>query len=427
MNELAMQNHQLTVMQIIDNLDIGGAQEVVRTLIEHLASAGCQPIVCTFKDGPLRRDIEQLGIKVEVLPERRHSIVTFPLFVLDMIRIWKSLAELVQKYRIDVIQTHLLRSLDFLVLLLLYTTNLRVVLWTFHSASFELIASMLPKFKWLLIPKKYSHRLLYRCASHLVSGFIAVSDQVEQAMIETIGPIQNKITVIYNGVDVKRYGKPVDKVTIRSQLGLEANARLIAVVATLREPKGHRYLIEAVAAIVPRHPDLHVLFIGDGELKEELRAQVKRLNLDGHIHFLGSRSDVPELLAASDFFVLPSLWEGLPMALLEAMATGLPIVATEVSGTVQVVVPNETGILVPPGDVQRLAQAIEQLLSDPAQAQRMGAAARRRVEAEFSAQKQADEHMALYHRLLNRVSASKDSQERRQNARIGRNCQHQWR
>jgi glycosyltransferase involved in cell wall biosynthesis len=109
---------------------------------------------------------------------------------------------------------------------------------------------------------------------------------------------------------------------------------------------------------------------------------------------------VSELLIASDVFVLPSFWEGLSMALLEAMAAGLPIVASEVSGTVQVVAPNETGILVPPGDAQRLARAIDQVLADPTQAQAMGAAARRRIEEEFSARKQADEYLSLYRRLL---------------------------
>jgi glycosyltransferase involved in cell wall biosynthesis len=405
-----MQDRKLKAMHIVLNLDIGGAQEVVRTLVEYLALDGCHPVVCTFQDGPLRQDIERSGIKVEVLPPRRYSVVALPLFIFDMIRIWKSLAELVEKHKVDVVQTHLLRSLDFLVLLLLYTTNLRVVLWTFHSANFELTADRLPKYKWLLTSKKYSHRFLYRLASSLVSGFIAVSDQVGRVMVEVIGPIDDKITVICNGVDTKRYGQAVDRTLVRSQLGLEANTRLIAMVGTLKKVKGHRYLIEAIASIVPRYPDLHVLFIGDGDLREELQAQVKRLILDDHIHFLGKRHDVPELLAASDLFVLPSLWEGLPMSLLEAMAAGLPIVATEVSGTVQVMIPNKTGILVPPGDSQRLAQAIEQLLSDTTRAQVMGAAAKRRVETEFSAQKQADEHLTLYHRLLDGVSASQNGQ-----------------
>jgi len=401
-----MRSRTLNVMQIIENLDIGGAQEVVRTLVQYLAADDCQPVVCTFKDGPLRRDIERAGIEVEVLPARRYSIVALPLFVWDMVRICKSLAALVNRYDIDVVQTHLLRGLDFLVLLLLYTTRLRVVLWTFHSARFELTAFRLPQHKWMSAPKKYSHRFLYRVTSRLASSFIAVSDTVKQSIVETIGPIQDKITVIYNGVDVNRYGKPVDRVGVRAQLGLEANTRLIAVVATLREPKGHRYLIAALASIVMRYPDLHALFIGDGDLREELQAQVEGLNLGDTIHFLGSRSDVPELLAASDLFVLPSLWEGLPMSLLEAMATGLPIVATQVSGTVQVMLPNETGILVPPGDTRELARAIDRLLSDPVQARVMGAAARRRVDTEFSARRQANEHLALYRRLLDGVSPS---------------------
>ncbi len=400
------------VMQIIGDLDIGGAPEVVRTLVQYLKAENCQPIICTFRDGPLRQDIEQLGLKVEILPQRRYSVVALPLFIMDLVRIWKSLAELVKQHRINIVQTHLLRSLDFLVLLLLYATDLRGVLWTFHNASFELTADRLPGHKWLLTPKKFSHRFLYRWGARLGGNFIAVSDEVATAMVRTIGPIQDKVTVICNGVDVKRYQKPVDKTEVRSQLGLKADARLVAVVATLKEQKGHRYLIEALTSIVPRHPDLHVLFIGDGDLREELQTQIKGLNLGDQIHFLGNRSDVPELLAASDFFVLPSLWEGLPMSLLEAMATGLPIVATEVSGTVQVMIPNETGILVPPGDAGRLARAIEQLLSDPAQAQMMGAAARRRVEMEFSARKQADVHLALYRRLLSRASTSKNSRWR---------------
>jgi glycosyltransferase involved in cell wall biosynthesis len=391
---------QITVLQIIGDLGIGGAQEVVRTLVEYLASDDCVPIVCTFKDGPLRHEIEQLGIRVEMLPSRRYSIVAFPWFVVDMIRIWRALSRLVRRYKVDVVQTHLLGSLNFLVLFLRYTTNLRVVLWTFHSANFVLSEAHLSRYKWLLKPKRYVHNLLYRLTSPLIDGFVAVSEEVERAMVEIIGPIQDKITVICNGVDVRRYRESIGKAPVRSQLGLEVSTRLIAVVATLKEEKGHRYLIEAMVSIVPQYPDVHALVIGDGRLRQELQAQVERLKLCDHIHFLGNRHDVPGLLAASDLFVLPSLWEGLAMALLEAMAAGLPIVATEVSGTVEVMVPDETGILVPPGNATKLAEAIKLLLHDPERGRAMGAAARRRVEAGFSARKQADDHLVLYRRLL---------------------------
>jgi glycosyltransferase involved in cell wall biosynthesis len=395
-----MPHHKFVVMQTIDNLDIGGGQEVVHTLVKYLLSDECQPMVCTFKDGPLRQNIEQLGIKVEVLPQRRYSIIALPWFILDMLRIWRLLTGLIDKYKVDIIQTHLLRLFDFVVLPLLYTSRVRIVLWTFHSANFELTAANLPKYKRLLAAKNYSFRFLYRLAANLVSGFVAVSDEVKNSMVRVIGPIGDKVTVICNGVDAKRYEGAVDRAIVRRQLRLEPEACLIIVLATLKEPKGHRYLVEAMVPLTQRYPNLHALFVGDGPLRETLEAQVAKLNLSQHIHFLGNRHDVPELLAASDLFVLPSLWEGLAMALLEGMAAGLPIVASEVSGTVQVLTPNETGLLVPPGDTQRLVEAIEQLLSNPVQALAMGMAARRRVLQEFSAQKQAEEYLALYRRLL---------------------------
>lgn len=395
-----MSGSELKVLQIIINLEIGGAQEIVRTLVEHLAASDCTPVVCTFKDGPLRRDIEQLGIKVEVLDLPRHSVVALPLFLIDMVRIWQALAQLIRKHDINIVQTNILGSLNFLVLTLPWATNLSVVLWTFQNVQFLPSKKDVSRYHWLVKPKRYVHRLLYRLASHRVSGFIAVSDEVCESMIKQIGPIQDKITVICNSVDIKRYERSVDKHAVRQQLGLETNTRLIATVATLKEQKGHRYLIDAAATIVPQHPDCHFLFVGDGKLRGKLQAQVRESGLSGNIHFLGSRRDVPDLLAASDLFVLPSLWEGLPMALIEAMAASMPVVATAVSGTVQVMIPGETGLVVPPGNSQMLAGAMIELLSDPARAQAMGIAAKQRVQAEFSAEKQANEHLALYRRLL---------------------------
>lgn len=393
-----MQNGRLAVMQVVSNLNIGGAQEVVHTLAENLAEAGCHTVVCTFQDGSLRQSIEQLGIPVEVLPERRHSVVAFPWYVAEMLQLRRALGDLVKKHQIDVIQTHLLRSLDFLVLTLRYRRNL-LVFWTIQNANFFLREDHLRKHKWLLGPKQWGYRLLYRLTTRWVNGFIAVSDDVKASILKTIGPIpEDKITIICNSVDVRRYQRSVDKVHIRRQLGLAENARLMAAVATFKTQKGHRYLIEAVQSVIPHFPDLHILLIGDGELREELQAQTRKAGLDEHIHFLGFRQDIPDLLAASDYFVLPSLWEGLPMALVEAMAAGLPIVATEVSGTKQVMVSGETGLLVPPGDARQLAEAMSYLLSQPEQAKVMSEVAKQRVERYFGAKKQAEDHMALYER-----------------------------
>ncbi len=386
----------LRVMQLVSNLDIGGAQEVVRTLAENLADAGCISVVCTFKDGPLRAEIERLGIPVEILPERHHSIVAFPGFVKELFQLRRQLVGLIRKHKIDVVQTHLLRSMDFLALSLRFNTGPKVY-WTFHNSMFDLREDHLDKNKWLLKPKRFSHHLLYRIGSIWVDGLVAVSADVKKSILETMKGIPaEKISVILNCVDVSRYGKDTNRIALRSSLGFSETDHLMALVATFKRQKGHSILIEALAALIPDFPRLHVLFIGDGELKDKLQFQVQELKLEQNIHFLGLRGDIPEILAASDSFVLPSLWEGLPMALIEAMASSLPIVATDVSGTRQVMVPGETGFMVKPGDSLDLSRAITDLITDIPQAKVMGRRARQRVENLFSAQKQAREYLSLF-------------------------------
>lgn len=386
---------RLNVMQIILDLELAGAQEVVRTLVEYLQASGCTLTVCAFQDGPMRPEIEKLGVKVEILERPRYSIVFLPMFLAEMLRIWRELARLIETYDINVAQTHLLEVLDFLVLILRRTTKLRVVLWTVHNVDF------LPTMKHrLLRPKRFVYRLLYRWTAGRVDGFIAVSDEVRESIMRQIGPIQGKVMAISNGVDVKRYERPHNKAALCHQLGLETNSFLVATIGRLTEQKGHRYLIEAATSVVSTYPDTHFLFIGDGELRDELQEQIRQSGLSYNVHFLGVRDDVPDLLAAVDLFVLPSLWEGLSIALLEAMAAGKPIVATNVSGTTQVVISGETGIVVPPGSSAALTDAIVQTLSDPARVQAMGQKAKQHVVMNFSAQKQANEHLALYRRLL---------------------------
>ena len=394
-----MPKQPFAVLQLINNLDIGGAQEVVRTLAAYLPETGCRPVVCSFKDGPLRQEIERLGVPVEIIPGRRFSMLSFPHNIRELWRIRQALADLIVKYEIQVIQTHLLRSLDFLVLTLRNRSHIPLVFWTIHNSNFELQPQHLSTHHWLLKPKQLGYRLLYRLLTRWVSGFIAVSADVKTALRNNLGLAEAKITVICNGVDLQRYSHRIDRVRIREQLGLGNKAQVLVMVATFKEQKGHRHLIAALAPIISDWPQLQVLLAGDGPLKPEIEEQVRALGLTAQVHFLGSRSDVRDLLVASDYFVLPSLWEGLPMALIEAMASGLPIISSDVSGTRQVMVPNETGLMVPPGDVARLREAIVGFLGEPQKAMVMGAAARGRVEACFSAEKQAEEHARLYRQV----------------------------
>jgi glycosyltransferase involved in cell wall biosynthesis len=392
-------NHKLSVMQIILNLEMAGAQEVVRSLAEFLPANGCTVTVCGFEDGPMRAEIEKLGVQVAILGRPRHSVVYLPLFVKELLRIRRELAGLVKAHQVDVVQTHILQVLDFLVLTLRHGTGLRLVLWTMQDVEF--LPKRQPwKKEWLRGTKRLGYRLLYRLLASQVDGFIAVSDEVRRSIVNQVGPVDGKIFTMCNAVNVKAFEHPGDKAGLCRQLGLADQARLIATVGRLTEQKGHAHLIEAARSVVAAWPDAHFLFIGDGELRDALRQQAEAAGLAHHIHFLGVRKDIPALLAAADLFVLPSLWEGLSLALLEAMAAARPIVATAVSGTTQAMIPAQTGLVVPPRDSRALAEAIMQLLSDAARAQAMGQAARQHVAMYYSAQKQARDYAALYRHLL---------------------------
>lgn len=394
-------SNPLRIMLLISNLKIGGAQEVVRTLCDYFPEKGFKTIVCTFEDGPLRNEIERAGIPVVILPARQHSILALPLFLWDMLRIRNALAKIVDKYQINILQTQLVRGLDFLVLTLRFGRKL-VVFWTFHNALFVLRPEHLPRFRWLLGFKRWAHSQLYRWTARWVNGMIVVSEDVKNALHAYAGSLQGKVSVIPNSVDLKRYNQVMDRIAIRNELGLSPEHQVFAVVATFKKQKGHRYLIEAAASVISQFPDIRLLLIGDGELRDELKAQTQALSLNEHVHFLGLRTDVPRLLNASDYFVLPSLWEGLPVSLIEAMAAGLPVIATQVSGTKDVMIHNQTGLLIPPGEIKALKDAMQQFLTHPELAKKMGEAARNRVAESFSAEQQADAYLSLYqHQLKN--------------------------
>ena len=170
-------------------------------------------------------------------------------------------------------------------------------------------------------------------------------------------------------------------------------------MARLDDQKGHRHLIDALAILAPRRPNLVTLLAGEGPLEQSLRAQCAALGLDHRVRFLGYRRDVPELLEAADIVVLPSLYEGLPLVAIEALAAGRPMVATEVDGTPEVVIHEKTGLLAPPANPAALAAAIERLLDNPALASRLASEGRKFVGENFALQRQIEQTVALYSEL----------------------------
>jgi glycosyltransferase involved in cell wall biosynthesis len=214
---------------------------------------------------------------------------------------------------------------------------------------------------------------------------------------------KEKISVIYNSINLSDFkGQAIDNV--RQQLGANSSQILLGIVSRISEKrKGHSILFQALKQLITDFPNIRLAVIGDGSLKPELEKEVQNLQLTDYVRFTGNRRDIPEIFAALDIVILPSLWEGLPVVLLEAMAAAKPVVATAVNGTIEVVQNGKTGILVPPNDKISLANGIRELLIDKNKAESMGLAGRLFVNENFSSKEMAQKVISLYFRLLEKV------------------------
>lgn len=230
----------------------------------------------------------------------------------------------------------------------------------------------------------------------LVDRIVCVSGAVA-ASFASAGIAKDRLIVIRNGL----WDRPParSRATVRAVLGADASQPLVLTAARFTPQKGHAVLIDALPVVLARHPALRVWLAGHGPLENDLRREVEKRGLGPVVHFLGQRGDVPDLLAAADLFVLPSRFEGLPLAALEAMAASRPVVATRVGGTDEAVLDGVTGRLVEPGDPEALGAAIAASLACPEMAARFGAAGRARFLGAFTASRMADETARLYDRL----------------------------
>lgn len=258
------------------------------------------------------------------------------------------------------------------------------------------------------------YRGLARAASRSMDRLVAISDAVEAFLRDDAGLADLPIDRIYYGLDVAPYRPDVPPPSRRpgattphhsnaEQPGRNPDARpTLGMLARLAPQKGHRVLFDALPAVLAAVPDLLVRIVGHEELSTvaELRSHAAERGVAEHVRFEGFCADVPALLADLDVMVLPSLWEGFGLVLLEAMAAGRPVVASAVGPVPEVVTDGETGLLVPPGDSRALGRALVRVLRDPDLAARLGRAGRARVEAEFGLDTMVARIDALYQELL---------------------------
>lgn len=250
-------------------------------------------------------------------------------------------------------------------------------------------------------------RQLNRALWASVDAGIAISEAIRRFAVEVEGAPPAKVRTIHYGIALERL-QPADLAALRDSVRAELRATpddlLVGIACRLIEQKGVQYGIRAFASLRNRFTAARLIIVGDGPLRAALEAEARACGAADRVHFLGWRSDVPRLLAGFDVLLVPSLWEGFGLVVLEAMSRRVPVIASRVSALPEIVSDGETGLLVPPCDPDALAQALALLLSDYALRRHMGLLAEDRLETRFSAERMVSQTVALYKELLERRS-----------------------
>lgn len=372
----------LRVLYLIDSLGMGGAERTLATTVDSIAGGLVEPRVCVLQDrddNPVAETIRAMGVPVDSVPVRR---LRDPSALVRLRRYVRSMET-------QLIHCHLefAVSLGAPVAVSLGVPAVATV-HTFDEPVLDVRESM--------------HQALYRWSLRRAnSAVIALSEAARRHIVDVVRLPGRKVRVIYNGVRLDRFA-PGDQATrnaTRSLLGVDDERPLVATVSVLRREKGIGDLIEAMPAILERL-QARLLVVGDGEDRDRLEGLAAGLGLEDDVRFLGHRDDIPQILAATDLFVLPTRGDMLPTVIAEAMACGLPVVATDVGSVSEMVDDGVTGLLAPPGSPAVLAERLLSLLTDRHRAARLGGAGRRRAEQLFDVRSQASALESLYFELL---------------------------
>jgi glycosyltransferase involved in cell wall biosynthesis len=363
------------VLQLIETGGPGGAERMLLSLSGHLRTA-YDFEVGLLKSGWLEAQAATAGLACAAI--RAHGA--------GDLGIVAQLLDVVRRHSISLMHAH-----EF------YMTLVGAV--ASRLAGIPLVVTVHGKNYY---PDKRRRRLIYRVAAMQASRVATVSQDLAEFFCRTTGTPASRVEVVYNGIDVESLaGVPRDW-NLLASVGIPSGARVVGAVGNLYPVKGHTYLLHAMSTVIAALPTVHLVVLGRGSLDNVLSAEAEALGLGDHVHFLGHREDVPRWVAAMDVFVLPSVSEGLPLSLLEAMAAARPAVVTAVGGVPEVVRNGETGFVVPPASSPALARAILTLLSDSALSATMGAAGQVTIRQRFSVEQMARGYQGIYRTALER-------------------------
>jgi glycosyltransferase involved in cell wall biosynthesis len=382
---------KIKVLQIIESTGKSGPRYLLGSLAHNLNKDDFQlEVVCsTLRDKDFEQDIQKMqkkGIRVKVIQMKREISPLGDLFA------FFKLCFHIKRGNYDIVHTHSSKA-GFLGRLAARLIGVRAVIHTPHCFCF-----MAEDMNGI---KKQFYFHVEKFAAFFCDRLIAVSDFQRQDMLKMRLTDPRKVLTIENGVDSGTFSNNgFDILKKKNELGLNNGSIILGAVGVLNESKGHRYLIEAVSKIVQTGLDVRLLIAGEGPLRKQLEALSRDLGLDSRVRLLGFREDIPELLALMDIFVFPSLWEGMSLALLEAMAVGLPIISTDVHGAVDLIRDNKSGILVQKKDTRGLVKAIRHLVSNPNETKKMGQEARRLVHSNYTLERQIGKLESLYKSII---------------------------
>lgn len=378
----------LRVLHVITRMIVGGAQEntmlscalIDRTRFASTILTGAE----TGVEGELHSESRARGIEVAVEPSLVRRLSPWHDLVATL-KLWRTM----KRGGYDIVHTHSSKA-GILGRIAARLAGVPVIVHTTHGWGFN--SHQPPHIYWLYV---WLERLCVRFSRVVI--VVGSPNRTEGLSLGIGRPEQYRL--IRSGIEIGAYRDvKLGKSEARARLGIPEQAFVIGSVGRLGEQKAPLDLLTAFVPVAERYPHAHLVFVGDGPHRGPLETAITEAGLTGRVHLAGLRRDVPELLRAFDVFALASRWEGLPRVFPQAMAAGLPIVATRVDGAPDAITPGENGWLVPVGDMAAMSTHLLTLAADPALAARMGEAGRARVD-EFSAQRMVDSLAALYAEL----------------------------
>jgi glycosyltransferase involved in cell wall biosynthesis len=368
------------ILYVIDNMEFGGGERGFAQIIYGINRSQYKVHVACNPGGEFEARLRAMGIRLE----RMSMKSKFNLFtILKLIRILK-------EGRFHIVHTQGARA-DFFGRVAGRLVGVPHILCTMQMPVEGFDVGRL---------RKKIYRFIDSLTECYVETFIVVSDFLKKTLIERRGIPAQRVVKIYNGIELGQYHPDAERGKLRNEWGISQDIPFIGAIGRMVWQKGFKYMIQAIPDIVRDVPDAKFLFVGDGPLREGLEALSEELRVKDNVIFTGFRSDIREILSAVNLLVIPSLLEGFPMITLEAMAMAKPIIATNIDGITEQITDGVDGILVLPKDPEALAKAIIRILGDKGSAQKLGLAARKKVEQEFSVEKMISETEKVYLSLL---------------------------